>query len=112
MNHPESVPSASEYRSERIDLQLWKTEVREFCEDALRQLNFMTQKLDAELHAHRQTDGSGPSETRELEERDSTSTGIDSSRSRLENLKRQLSEKLRQNEQPELTETQAQIESP
>ncbi len=85
MNQPDSVES----RSERVDLRVWRNEVREFCEDTLRQLKQISELLNAEL-----TDGKGNDEREKIEEATAPSSEMDNSRSRLESLKRQLSEKL------------------
>ena len=79
-------------RSDRLDLRVWRTEVREFCEDTLRQLRQITDLLNTELAG---SEGTPSRDEREpSEEIAAHSSEIDSSRSRLESLKRQLSEKL------------------
>ena len=90
MNQPDSPV---ESRSERLDLRIWRSEVREFCEDTLRQLRQITDLLNAELS---ESDGAPGKIDRETSDElpPVHSSEIDSSRSRLESLKRKLSEKL------------------
>lgn len=79
-------------RSERLDLRVWRSEVRDFCEDTLRQLRQITDLLNADLSGSEGTmdcDEGEPSE-----ETPAPASEMDNSRSRLESLKRQLSEKL------------------
>lgn len=99
MNEPGAVPPGS-----RGELELWRNEVREFCEDTLRQLQQLSSMLDSELQGNEpragvSTDTVSRMETQTLDlpiKPKPADEPVDSSRSRLENLKRQLSEKLRQ----------------
>ena len=84
--------------------ELWRIEVREFCEDALRQLQQLSSDLDAsfrnvESHERKMSEPSVLDMPRSDERATQSATlddRSDTSKNRLENLKRQLSEKLKQ----------------
>lgn len=83
------------------ELELWRKEVREFCEDALRQLQKLSRDLDASYsdtkpHEKEALDPSVLEMVRQDEQAEANEDRSDMSGNRLENLKRQLSEKLRQ----------------
>ena len=83
------------------ELELWRDEVRDFCEDALRQLQQLSRDLgascsDARPHEKEASDPSVLEMVRQDEQAEAPEDGSDSSGNRLEKLKRQLSEKLRQ----------------
>lgn len=83
------------------ELELWRDEVRDFCEDALRQLQKLSRDLgasysDARPHEKEASDPSVLEMVRQDEQTEAPEDGSDTSGNRLEKLKRQLSEKLRQ----------------
>ena len=83
------------------ELELWRDEVREFCEDALRQLQQLSRDLDASYSDARPDakEASNPSVlemVRQDEQAETPENISDTAGNRLENLKRQLSEKIRQ----------------
>jgi len=83
------------------ELELWRNEVREFCEDALRQLQQLSSDLDATYgdagtHQRKTSDQTVFDMVRQGEQAVAPNERSDASGNRLENLKRQLSEKLRQ----------------
>ena len=107
------IPSDSAQFDSDKNLDLWRNEVRQFCEETILELKKVTATLQADRTSQLASLATEKEVVKQPQRSDSTalpmtsneSSGVswnddeaDSSGSRLENLKRQLSEKLRQSD--------------